>query len=103
MIDAIKNATRPQRYSGEFFRGLAETVHLSEQRALHAELARDCWHETYFATGMLLIEPWELIVRVRNAMSSGANNDGVMSPGAAAGWLDLEPLQTALMREGFES
>ena len=105
MIDAIKdeNFSEPEVYSGELVRQLFKTVCQAEQRAIQTELERDCWHETYFATGMLLIEPWELIVRVRNAMASGANGDGLMSPGASAGWFDLEPVQTALMREELES
>jgi hypothetical protein len=75
-------------------RALSRPPAVPEPGAVHAEVS---WHEVYFFSGELLIEPWEIIVRVRNAIVRGAADDGQMSWGAVDAWYDLGELQTELM------
>ena len=53
----------------------------------------DGWSEVYFRTGELSIPKWALICRIRERLCDGAECSGEMSPGAAAAWFLLQPIQ----------
>lgn len=99
-------------FSGTFINDLHDQVKLAEKKtadllsvAIDQERAdKSIWCPIFFTSGgFLVIEPWEIIIRVRQAICRGAANDGRMSPGGVQSWFDLERLQNQLMLEDFES
>lgn len=83
-------------YSRPEYQTLTEIV---EAAFALSQKANPPWHEVYFSTGELTLHPWEIIVRVRNAMCRGAADNGEMSAGAVDAWFGLGLLQKRLIEE----
>lgn len=55
------------------------------------------WPKAYFTFGVLTLEPWEILARIKARLTDGGNADGEMAPEDVQAWWDLDRIQNQLM------
>lgn len=55
------------------------------------------WSKAYFTFGVLTLEPWEILARIKARLTDGGNADGEMRPEDVQAWWDLDRIQNQLM------
>ena len=86
-------------FSGTLITDLQRIARVNRDKFLSGQErweAHKDWAKVYFETGELIIPAWEVVVRVRQRLCDGANDDGELSDGAAAAYYDLQPIQEEL-------